>query len=110
MIFQRIKDWLRGIPILGGRSSQWPKVRAEHLRASPNCEVCGGKGTFLKPNELHHCQPYHLRPDLELLSENLITVCREHHFFVCHLNSWKSYNEKVREDAKIWRDKIINRP
>ena len=117
MIFQQIKnrvqDWLRGTsPLLGGagRSSKWPTVRKVFLAENPNCSACGGKGTFLKPNEIHHCIPYHISPDLELMSENLLTVCREHHFFVCHLNSWKSYNEKVREDAKIWRDKIINRP
>src|SRR3990167_11395293 len=115
MIFQQIKnrvqDWLRGTsPLLGGagRSSKWPTVRKVFLAENPNCSACGGKGTFLKPNEIHHCIPYHISPDLELMSENLLTVCREHHFFVCHLNSWKSWNEKAREDAKLWRDKIIN--
>ncbi|KKR14757.1 MAG: hypothetical protein UT43_C0017G0028 [Parcubacteria group bacterium GW2011_GWC1_39_29] len=70
MIFQRLKDWWRGGNLFGARrSSKWPAVRKAFLAGHPNCEVCGGKGTFLKPNELHHCQPYHLRPDLELLSE-----------------------------------------
>src|SRR3990167_985333 len=117
MIFQRLKDrlrdWWRGTsPLLGGmgRSYKWPAVRKAFLAGHPNCEVCGGKGTFLKPLNIHHCQPQHLFPDLELLSENLLTVCREHHFFVCHLNSWKSWNKNVRDDARFWRQKIINRP
>jgi hypothetical protein len=47
---------------------------------------------------------------LELDRANLITLCRDHHFWFGHLGSWSSWNANVREDAAIWRAKIANRP
>lgn len=64
----------------GPRSSQWPKVRAEHLRKHPTCAACGSTEDL----NVHHIQPFHLDPSLELYPPNLMTVCRDHHFYVCH--------------------------
>ena len=119
MIFQklkdRIRDWWRGTsPLLGGagRSSKWPKVRAEFLRVHPNCEVCGGKGTFLKPLNIHHIIPvsFDIARKYELDYTNLITLCRDDHLTFGHLKKFSSQNPDILEDVKIWQMKILNRP
>jgi hypothetical protein len=86
----------------GPRSSQWPKVRAEHLRKHPTCAACGS----VEDLNVHHLQPFHLDPSLELYPPNLLTVCREHHFYVCHdpdgpwepgRPNWSAVNPKAKE-------------
>ena len=106
----KIKDWWRGVPTLGGRSSQWAKVRKAFILKNPECAVCGKKGSFLKSNEVHHCIPFSQDKSLELEMKNLITVCREHHLFVGHLMSFRSFNKNVRIDSELWKTKIKNRP
>jgi 5-methylcytosine-specific restriction endonuclease McrA len=109
-------DWLKSLlgfqPEFGGvaRSSKWPAVMHAFLKGHPTCEVCGSKNKLLAPLNIHHCQPYHLHPELELDPTNLITLCRPHHLLVGHLMNWSSFNKDVREDAKIWLNKVINRP
>ncbi len=94
-------------PVLGAaRSSQWPAVERAHLAEHPECAVCGSKEQL----NVHHVVPFHVRPDLELERSNLITLCRNHHFWWGHLGSWRSWNPDVREDAAIWRKKIEGRP
>lgn len=88
------------------RSPQWPKVRADYLKVQPDCQVCGTTDGV----EVHHCIPFHIDKTLELMPTNLITLCRPHHFFVGHLGSWASWNPEVREDCRVWRKKIQNRP
>ena len=97
---------------LGGRSRSplWSKTRNVFIKEHPICEVCGRHGTLLRPNEVHHCLPFYLHPELELESTNLITLCREHHLLFGHYMNWKSYNINVRSDAELWLLKIINRP
>ena len=107
------------------RSSQWQRVRKEHLLREPACVVCGHKGRGI---QVHHIKPFHLHPHLELDPRNLITLCevrgRDHHLLLGHLNTWESYNEHIREDAKrfyrktaaqiradlVWQKKVIQRP
>lgn len=91
------------------RSSRWPKVREEHLKRQPACRVCGRKDNL----EVHHVLPVHLRPDLELVEENLLTLCEapiNHHLEFGHLGAWKSYNALVELDAHAWFFKRRNRP
>lgn len=108
-ILQWLKDWWRGIPLGGmARSKNWREVRAANIKKF--CEVCGKKGALLKPLELHHVLPFHIAPELELLSENLFTACRDCHFKFCHLTDFKSWNEHVREDAAAFQVKVQNRP
>jgi len=92
----------------GPRSSEWVSVRNEFVRLHPRCEACGS-GYDLN---VHHVEPFHLRPDLELEPSNLITLCREHHFRIGHdpdgpwkpqKPSWSYWNPKVREHAAIIR-------
>ena len=109
-IIQFIMDLFRNVSLGASRSNQWPKVRSEFINNNPNCAVCGSRGKLLRPNEVHHIKVFHLNPQDELNSQNLITLCRDHHLLIGHLMSWKSWNEEVEKDAKIWHNKIINRP
>jgi len=113
-IIRRLIDFLRdrwrGVSLGALRSSQWPSARKIHLALHPVCEVCGRKGTFLRSNSVHHIAPFSQSPSLELSQNNFITLCPDHHFFVGHLMNWKSWNVSVKEDATLWRNKIVNRP
>lgn len=89
------------------RSSQWGKVRAEHLKNNPACAVCGNT----KGVEVHHIVPFHLNPEKELDPTNLITLCRKAKCINCHLcvghcGSFKSYNPIVEESAKYISDML----
>ena len=99
-----------GDPIFGGvpRSSQWPTFRKTHIK--DHCEVCGKKGTFLKPLELHHVEPYNINPSRELDPTNVQTGCRRCHQLVYHLDNFHSWNIDAQEDAKILFKKIQHRP
>ena len=116
-IIQFLRDWKRdnlgGIP----RSSHWMTARKMFLDLEVNkikvnqfCSVCGKKGSILKPIELHHIIPFSIDKIKELEFSNLISVCKEHHFFVAHLNSWRSYNLDIERDAAYFLNKIKNRP
>lgn len=96
-----------GVDPLGNkRSPQWAAVRNAFIKLNPECAVCGGKHDL----DCHHCRPFHLFPALELSPSNLITLCTPHHLLVGHLMNWASWNNKVREDAGWFRDKINHRP
>lgn len=106
-LIQKIRDLWRGVPTLGGRSSQWPKIRAEHLRTHPKCELCGGT----KKLEVHHIRPFHLFPQDETSKDNLITLCEGNKSVVCHrffghLGNYKNFNSSVRVDVKKWNVKL----
>lgn len=91
------------------RSSAWPHTRKLHLELQPYCMVCGKKEDL----EVHHILPFHLHPNLELDQENLITLCENMHggchLLFGHCMNWKAYNANLREDIKIWQEKIKNR-
>lgn len=96
---------------LGGlRSNQWPTVRKQYLSLHPDCEACGRKKELLKPLQVHHCEPFHLRPELELKISNLITLCDDCHILLGHLRSFKSFNKDIRDDAARLLAKIASRP
>lgn len=84
------------------RSSKWPTVRKRYLEKFPNCAACGES----KELEVHHCEPYHLKPELELDENNLITLCRTGksgmpcHLLIGHCGDWSAFNKNVRDDAK----------
>ena len=85
----------------------WPKVRAEHLEAQPACAVCGS----VKDLEVHHIFPFHKYPEWELSPENLITLCESRkwvncHLFFGHLGDYHNFNPHVREDAKLFADRL----
>ena len=105
---QKIIDWLRGVPTLGGRSSRWPTVRNANIKKE--CECCGKKGTFLNPLELHHIIPFSVDKLLELQIENFLTACRVCHYLLCHLRDWKSFDKDIRKNAGELLLRIKNRP
>lgn len=88
-------DWL--LDIFTGRtfgsirSSDWPSFRKENIKDS--CEICGAE-FFL---ELHHIHPFHLCPHLELDPENVVTLCRRHHFDFGHYLNWKDFNADIKK-------------
>lgn len=86
---------------LTSRSSQWPTARRNHLRLHPACAACGGVHCV----QVHHKQPFHLHPELELDPNNFITLCEcspgDDHLRIGHLGNWKSFNPHVVEDAAL---------
>lgn len=74
--------------------------------------LCGGTETL----EVHHIQPFHINPALELDPENLITLCESgKNGIVCHrafghLGNYQSVNTEVKPDTEHWHDKIEHRP
>ena len=96
-----------GMTYEGPRSSEWVQVRNEFVRRHPRCEACGSAYNL----NVHHVIPFHQRPDLELVEDNLITLCREHHFRIGHdpdgkgplKPSWLLSNPNVRSDASNMR-------
>ena len=93
-------------PLGGLRSPEWNNVRRAFLLLCPTCACCGTK----KKLEVHHQIPFHEQPALELDQYNLITLCRDCHFFVGHLKNFKSYNSTVKDDSAYWLKKISTRP
>jgi len=82
------------------RSPKWAKVRAAHLKAHPACEACGQRDAL----EVHHVQPFHLQPDLELDPANLMTLCGDPcHIVHGHLMAWARYSPTARTDVRIFR-------
>jgi hypothetical protein len=89
------------------RSSEWRKLRNEHLLKNPCCAVCGSKKNVVP----HHVVPFSTDPSLELDPDNLVTLCEGEvfncHLFFGHLKNWKRYNPEVVEDAAYWRKKFM---
>ena len=94
------------------RSSGWQKVRKEYITKYPFCALCSGTKTL----EVHHKQPFHIKPELELDPKNLITLCESgKNGIVCHrafghLGDYKSVNNQVDDDVMVWKTKFDNRP
>tara|TARA_R110000868_G_scaffold138335_2_gene352369 strand:+ start:2027 stop:2356 length:330 start_codon:yes stop_codon:yes gene_type:complete len=97
VIKSAIKDLSQGKP-LKLRSSHWEATRSLFLKTNPSCAACGG----ISKLQVHHKQPFHLFPALELDPSNLITLCEEQtkcHLDIGHLGNWKSFNPLVVEQA-----------
>lgn len=101
--FDQQLESIDGMTYEGPRSSEWVQVRSDFVRKHPRCEACGSGYNL----NVHHIEPFHQRPDLELVEDNLITLCREHHFRIGHdpdgpgprKPSWLESNPNVRSDA-----------
>lgn len=111
-MFNWIKSFFTERQKLGGksRSSLWPMIRNNHIKSFPNCAICDKKGSFLRPNEVHHILVFYLHPDQELNPKNFLTLCREHHYEWGHLFCWRSYNKDIIKDVENFRLKVKNRP
>jgi 5-methylcytosine-specific restriction protein A len=96
------------------RSPRWNEVRDTYIKTHSNCAACGST----KNLQVHHVIPFHLHPELELDTSNLITLCMdtgECHLNVGHGGSFRFYNENVKLDSakflsskKIEKQKIIS--
>ena len=81
------------------RSPKWHAVQHAYLQMKPRCEACGG----LMELQVHHIQPFHLHPELELQPSNLIALCmgeHECHLLIGHGGSFACYNPNIAVDAK----------
>lgn len=87
------------------RSPHWPAVRAAHLEIEPECQACGGIDAL----EVHHVRPHHVHPELELEQDNLVTLCehpgRNCHFVFGHAHHWHGWNDHVRRDVAVFRER-----
>lgn len=92
--------------ILSERSNDWNKTRKEFLKNNNSCRACG-KNTDL---QVHHIEPFHINPNRELDTTNLITLCSNCHLVFGHLMDWKSWNTDVITDSANYLNKIKNRP
>jgi hypothetical protein len=88
------------------RLSSWSKIRKKHIDNQSICQACGKN----KKLEVHHIVPVNIDPNKELDPKNLITLCRTCHFVFGHLMDWNSWNKDVTEDARVYYNKIINKP
>jgi len=86
------------------RSPLWRSVRRNFM-LHKTCAVCR-KGTGL---EAHHVVPFWLGGrELELDPDNLIALCRRHHYAWGHLENWKSINPTVRADCAYYGTRVRN--
>lgn len=106
---EQLSESVESILFEGKRSNQWQSVRNEFVKLHPRCEACGSNFEL----NVHHITPFHEKPELELDMENLITLCREHHFRIGHdpdgpwgwkRPSWLLSNPNVKQDAEKWME------
>jgi 5-methylcytosine-specific restriction protein A len=102
-LVRHVQDVIQGKNTVFGvaRSGKWVTVRKHHLEQFPTCTVCGGT----KNINVHHIQPFHLQPELELEPTNLLTLCEGNPNLNCHLVighsfNFKGYNPDVIKDAQ----------
>lgn len=111
-MFTHLVDLAQGkAPIGTRRSSRWPMVRSAWLALNPTCAVCGGKSKL----EVHHKEPFHLRPELELAFSNLMTLCESRRFINCHLmvghlGNYRSFNPDAVSHAALLNHALVSRP
>ena len=76
---------------------QVQKAKKEHRKKFPYCTVCGiGSTFFRRNNDVHHEVPVHVDPSRACDPDNLVTMCRLHHWIVGHLRYWKDWNKELR--------------
>lgn len=100
-----IKHGVRDIGVSKKRSSLWNSVKNQFLKENNRCAVCGSK----KRLNVHHKKPFHLYPELELDSDNLITLCmskKECHLVIGHGSYFSAYNKNIEDDVKVLQKDI----
>ena len=93
------------LQIVTGYFVERTKLSRAWLSCHPTCEACGSK----RGVEVHHVQPFHLFPALELKWSNLMSLCRECHFRTGHSLLWAAWNPHAREDAALTRSRVKTR-
>ena len=71
------------------------KYRKTHIR----CELCNARSNISNgnKNDIHHRIPVHIDRSKAADQDNLITLCRRHHFYIGHMGNWKSHNSNLDE-------------
>jgi hypothetical protein len=94
--------------IAASRSGEWRRVRNQHIASFPYCALCGAEARFLKPLEVHHIKPFHLHPELELDTNNLVVLCRNCHYQAGHLGvSWSYENTNLMSVLKYGTGRML---
>lgn len=99
-----IKSKINDAKLKSKRSSHWATMRHHFISNNPNCAVCNGT----KRLNVHHIKPFHIFPELELDTNNLITLCMGKH--ECHLRfghggDFKSYCSNIAAYAQAYKSK-----
>jgi len=75
---------------------QVTRAKNKHRKGKPVCALCGVKPSFFgRANDVHHRVPVHVAPGLACEPDNLITLCRVHHWLVGHGKNWRVYNDNL---------------
>jgi 5-methylcytosine-specific restriction enzyme A len=93
-----LRHSLRDVGISAKRSAHWPTIEKHFREKYPTCAACGGS----KRLNVHHIQPFHIFPELELDTNNLISLCMgklECHLRLGHLGNFKTYNPNIIKNA-----------
>lgn len=88
------------------RSPRWNATRKAFIKENSECEICKKKSGL----QVHHIQPFHTHPELELVPSNLMTLCPRCHLLFGHLGTWKSWNKTLLVDSVNWELKLKYRP
>jgi hypothetical protein len=99
---RKIQSQIREVGKIHLRSSKWGSVRDNFLEGNLFCAACGSH----KHLQVHHVQPFHLNPALELDVTNLLVLCMDEldcHLLLGHGDSFRCYNPNVREDVAKFR-------
>jgi 5-methylcytosine-specific restriction endonuclease McrA len=106
-MFQWLRNLLSDKPF-EARSTEWPRVRAEHLRRQPKCAACEASSV-----DVHHIRSVSKNPELELMPGNLITLCNDGanrcHFRIGHSFLWTATNPDAIQDAALQAKRIRER-
>ncbi len=88
------------------RSAGWVKVRTARLALDgKRCRACAKKINL----QVHHIQPFHRQPELELDLDNTVTLCGRCHLLIGHLDFWQSFNPAVLADVATIRRRLKER-
>ncbi len=81
------------------RSPKWGALRNRFVKENPFCAGCGD----IKDLTVHHIIPFHVRKDLELDECNLVSVCNDCHWNICHLRDWRMVNSHCLDDLLAYK-------
>ena len=86
------------------RAPGWKFLRSDFILEFPACAACGSMVGSL---QVHHIKCVRLYPELELVWDNLITLCGEHHFILGHGGNWLHWNKNIVEICRLMRSGIM---
>jgi hypothetical protein len=94
-----VRHALRDVGVSAKRSSHWPTVEKHFREGHSTCAACGSKNRL----NVHHILAFHIHPELELDTNNLITLCmsiKECHLRLGHGSDFRAYCPDIRRYAE----------